>query len=202
MLVKNMKNKTKTSMILSTTIIGLLVVMLAPTDVFANHTPWIGSTLPNGDAELYFSCTSLNGMWVDYDWWSNCNTVKGEVQDAMSTFNGLGNGIDLTTSATHTDKIVYAMNLGSYSVLAEASYPHSPADFVRFNNMQHWSTSNGCDFANGYNLEYVANHELGHTVGLAHAAQSDNSMMVPNCDATKMSTVQSHDEAVLDALYP
>jgi len=120
----------------------------------------------------------------------------------MSTYNNLGNDIDLTTTSTHTDKIVYAQNMGSYSVLAAASYPHTSNGYVKFNNMQHWSTSNSCDFANGYNLEWVANHELGHTVGLGHQNNSgENSVMVPNC-ATSWSDVQSHDEAVLDSLYP
>ena len=82
-----MNNKTDTSTIFSSTIAAVLAVMLSPSDAFAS-TP-LYSRLPNGDAEFWFHCTSLNGLWVDYDWWSNCNTVKGEVQDAMSTYNGL-----------------------------------------------------------------------------------------------------------------
>jgi len=40
-----MNNKTKTSMILSTTTIALLAVMLTPTDAFANHTTLYGITI-------------------------------------------------------------------------------------------------------------------------------------------------------------
>ena len=139
---------------------------------------------------------------MDHDWWGNCNTVKSEVQDAMSTYNNLGNNIDLTTTSSHTEKIVYAQNMGIHGLLAEATFPYTSDGYIRFNNIFHWSTSNGCDDINGFNLEWIANHELGHTVGLYHPkTPGENSVMVPNC-ATSWSDVQSHDKAVLDDKYP
>jgi len=197
-----MNNKIKTSMILSTTVIALLAVMLAPSDAFANHTPWYGgSILPNGDAGMYFHCSTLNSLKVDGDTSNNCWKVTNEVEDSMSTYSNLGNDIDLTTTSTFTDHIVYAANLGSYTVLAEATYPSSTGDYVRYNTLMSFKTSGSCSWWSGYNLEWVANHELGHTVGLAHQNTSgENSVVVPNC-ASSWSTVQSHDDAVLDYKY-
>ena len=198
-----MKNEIKTSMILSTTIIALLAVMLVPNDAFAS-TPWYGgSGLTNGDAEFYFHYTSLNVMSVDGDSSSNYSKVKTEVQSAMTTYNNLGNDIDLTTTGSYGsgDYIVYSTDLGIFGPSAEATYPGG-SDYVRFNDWRDFGTSGSCSLWYAYNIEYLTNHEFGHTTGLLHAtSSSDTSTMVSSCDATKWSDVQSQDETVLDDKY-
>ena len=147
---------------------------------------------------MYYHCYSLDSLWVDYDWWDNCSTVKSEALASASTYNNGGNDIDIYTTSTWTDHGFYATNLGSYSVLVQATYPTIQQAYVRMNNLIHWSTSNACDFANGYNIEWLVNHEFGHTVGLKHT--TGTSVMVENCAST-WSTVQTHDDAVLDSKY-
>jgi hypothetical protein len=197
-----MYNKKITSMILSTTAFALLAITLTPNDAFANHTPWQGSTLPNGDADLYFHFTSLNTLSVDGDTTSNYSKVKTEVQQSMTRYNNLGNDIDLSTTSSFSsgDYTVYATNLGIFGDSAQATYPNQSGDYIRFNTSRDFGTSGSCTLWYAYNLEWLTNHEIGHTVGLAHASSSDNSVMVDSC-SSKWSNVQSHDDAVLDALY-
>ena len=129
-----MNNKTKTSMILSTTAITMLAVIFTPGAAFADHTPWYGGPiLPNGDAQFWFHCTSLDTMSVDGDRTNNCNKVKTEVQQSMSTYNNLGNSIDLTTSSSFVDYIVYATDLGAFGDSAQATFPNETGDYVRYN---------------------------------------------------------------------
>lgn len=197
-----MNNKTKTSMILSTTTIAILAIMLIPSDAFADHFPEPqGSTLPSGDAEFWFHCTSLDPLSVDGDTTSNCSKVKSEAEASMDTYNDLGNDIDLTTSATFVDYIIYATDLGLFGDSAQATYPSSTGDYVRYNTWRDWGTTGDCTLWYAYNLEMVTNHEFGHTVGLLHADSSDNSVMVDSCHATKWQTVQTHDDQTLDDLY-
>ncbi|PIY90180.1 MAG: hypothetical protein COY74_02900 [Nitrosopumilales archaeon CG_4_10_14_0_8_um_filter_34_8] len=200
-----MKNNTKTSMILSTTTIALLVVMLTPNAAFAS-TPWYGgSALPNGDAGFWFHCTSLNVLNVDGDTTDNCTKVQSKVGAAMVTYNNLGNSIDYYNTPTFTDHWVYATNLGLFGNSAEATYPNIDDGYVRFNNLRSFGTTGGCQTTLGityaYNLQWLSHHELGHSAGLLHAPQTDTSTMVPTCKST-WSTVQTQDDSVLDSHYP
>lgn len=201
----NMNNKTKTSVVLTTTTIVLLTVMFVPNHAFADGTPWYGGiALTNGDAGFWFQCSSLNSMDVDGDTTNNCNKVKSAVQDSMSTYNGLGNDIDLTTTSSFTDYLVYATNLGLFGPSAEATFPSSTGDYLRFNDHRALGTSGGCQnflgFNYAYNIEWLTNHEFGHTTGLAHHTTGHNSVMVEHC-ANSWSNVQSDDEFVLDNKY-
>ena len=202
-----MYNKTKTSMILSTTIITLLAVMLAPTQAFASDTPWYWpghDGLDNGEAGYWFHCTSLNPLSVDGDTTNNCNKVQGAVEDAMDNYNDLpNNDLDLTTTNSFTDKWVYATDLTFWGPSAQASYPHIDDGYVRFNDWRDFGTSGGCQkelwvtFA--YNLEWLSTHELGHSVGLLHH-NGHTSTMVDSCD-TLWAAIQADDEGTLDDKY-
>lgn len=202
-----MTSKTKTtSMILTTTTIALLAVVLTPIDVYANHTPWYGGpALTNSRADMYFH-SSLNNLSIDGST-NQFAKAKSSTEAAMTTYTNIPNSdlILATTSTYGTGKyVVYAGDLGFFGPSGEATYPDNPERYVRYNTQRSFGTTGGCSsffgYTYAYNLQWLANHELGHTAGLAHAQQSETSTMVPNCKST-WSTVQSHDAAVLQLVY-
>lgn len=200
-----MNKNIKTSMILTTSTIALLAIMFAPNQVFAHDTPWYGGAiLPSGYAGYWFHCTSLNPLSVDGDTTNNCSEVQGSVEDAMENYNDLsGNDLDLETTGSFTDKWVYATNLAPWGPSAEATYPNVDDGYVRFNNLRSFGTDGGCQTTLGivhaYNLEWLSNHELGHSVGLDHH-NGHTSVMVDSCDSL-WSAIQTDDEDTLDTKY-
>ncbi|MCE2507618.1 MAG: hypothetical protein J4F36_14355 [Nitrosopumilaceae archaeon] len=61
---KNMNNKTKTSMILTSTIVATIAMTMSLTPVYGIGHYYGGPTLPNGDADFYFHCSTLATMSV------------------------------------------------------------------------------------------------------------------------------------------
>jgi len=198
-----MINRLTTSVMLSIAVTITLAVTSVHVDVFA-QTPAVGGTLDNNRADLYFH-SSLNNLNIDGST-GQFTKAKRETQDAMSEWNSQTADVTLYTTNSYQggDHVVYAANLGLFGYSGQATYPNSDENYVRYNTWRHFGTSGGCNslfgFSYAYNLEWLANHELGHTVGLGHAPIGDDSVMVPYC-ASSMSEVQEQDAYTLDLIY-
>ena len=120
----------------------------------------------------------------------------------MQTYNGLGNTIDLNTTFTFGsgDYVVYALDLGPFGKTAQASFPNYSSNYVRFNDWRDFKTTGGCVLWWSEHIEWITNHEFGHTTGLTHVADGSPSTLVDNCAST-WSDVQPFDESVLDHHY-
>jgi len=122
-------------------------------------------------------------------------------------YNAYMNGVDLNNNDTCSgDRIeLGAQDLAEATYLAqltdwdETSNILSQADIDFNTDFTFYGDTNQC--YPYYDIEWVANHEIGHAVGLDHnEGWFANSVMVPNC-AGSWSTIQSDDSDALDTHY-
>jgi len=112
---------------------------------------------------------------------------------------GLSNSIDIGWfTGDHGDGSPFD---GPGGVLAHGFFPNdinpeTIAGDLHFDETETWSIGS----AGGIDIQYVALHELGHTLGLAHSADP-TAVMYPFYDGTQTATLQPDDIAGILALY-
>ena len=197
-----MNNKTKT-VILLPMITAMLSMAMLPVDVFA-HTPAHGGTLPGGNAAFYFD-SSLNDLNVNGQT-DQLSVVRNQVQSSMETYNDDPSDLNFSTTLSSGGNAytVRAESLTIFGYSAYASYPNDSVKELVFNTDRDFGTSYGCNpfywFGLAFELEWLANHELGHVAGLGHAHWNDGSVMRNTC-TSYWADIQQQDTTTLESLY-
>jgi hypothetical protein len=195
-------NTEKTTSIIAAT---AMILSIGLPNIFA-ETP-IADWYWDDDANICYLDTELNTLN-----WSGAGTgyatqIKARIANAVSTYNAYMNGVDLNNNDTCSgDRIeLGAQDLAEATYLAqltdwdETSNILSQADIDFNTDFTFYGDTNQC--YPYYDIEWVANHEIGHAVGLDHnEGWFANSVMVPNC-AGSWSTIQSDDSDALDTHY-
>jgi len=152
---------------------------------------------PSRKFALYGGSQVWNHTNITYSIGTGTGDITNEwdqVRSAMqvwSTFSGL---TFTQPSSGHVDIAMYFRNMGAGTLLAQASPPdNSEGTSVRFNDSQDWRN---------LNLVYVAAHELGHALGLAHSSVP-GALMYAGYDGTSPvpSPLPTDDRMAIGALY-
>lgn len=192
-----MNNKTKTSMILSTMMIALLAVMLAPNDAFASNVrPWEWS-----DTSQEYACTSSLDTITKTSNVSPCN----DLATSSSVWNGIS-GSTWSIAKLSTGWPVYAWTtLPSGEVGRTVIYfnldgtPNSA--YIAINKNLSWENSQLDIFSSGYDYRSATGHEFGHLAGMDHSTSTGSVMYDPLGADQVRRNPDNHDKTELANKY-
>lgn len=208
-----MNNKIITSL----TMCSLLNIMVIPSNVYGGagtSQDYYWKT----DPVICYQTTSLDNLSVDGST-SSGTSFETEFDKAVSMFNDAFSstttiGADSSSSCNASYVInVYSDTFTDTNALGyEASYTESTDSYafmqsdISFNTSVNWKTTGTTCSAFSTSsalIEYVANHELGHGVGLKHHVHTTvNSMMHTTCTPSTFDAIQTVDQTALDVNYP
>lgn len=207
-LINNMNDKIKTSLV-----IGMSMTVLLP---LIHAVYGDAGTVENyywqNNPGICYKTGDLNQMTVDGAT-SSGTSVETEFDKAVSMMNGaFSNSISISADSTANCNgsykiLVDADNLDDVGVLAQEYSNFSSTSMskshITFNTQGTWKTTGTSCTTTGTYIEYIANHELGHGVGLKHHEHNPiNSMMNPSCNSSTFDDLQTVDQTALDIKYP
>ena len=193
---------------------AVLIGTIGLTPAFADNPPykdlyWFNNA---GDPEICYLESELDNLTVDNNGTGHGQDVEDETDDARSAINSAVSGLTIAAednSCGYNYIEVGAKSL-NWGVMAQAQtvayyptpnlyqYAESELDFA---TGYEWEVeSNDCGIWNDKDIEWLANHELGHALSLGHHTGSDHSMMKNGC-TSKYQAVQSVDDAALEVRY-
>ena len=192
---------TKTSIIAITA----LMITIGLPSAFA-HTS-LETYYWNNNANVCYLETELNTLrWGPSGGTGAAEPIKQRIGIAVSTYNAYMDSVTLNNNDTCSgNRIEFgAQDLAmtylasEFTIFSGNTITRSDVDYNT--DFTFHGDSNQC--IPNYDVEWVANHELGHSVGLAHTTHHSppSSVMTPNCDGV-WSTIQSSDATALDTHY-
>lgn len=209
----NIKILTRT--ILMTTAFAFVIGTVSLIPTFADNPGYIHTTWfqYEGDPEMCYLESQLDDMTVDGSE-DNGDSVETAVEATRSHYNTKIDGLTIAgeeTSCSFNRIEVGAKNLGGYTLAQTqltAYYPNPNykqyAEMeIDFNTSYDWEINSlHCSIWDDKDVRWLANHEFGHALSLAHHTSwiLDHSMMYGFC-TDKWDAIQSVDEAALEARY-
>ena len=159
-----------------------------------------------------YDTTSLNLLTLDGST-SAGTSIETEVDKARTLMNGAQSSITISSDSSSNCTTAYRVDVISHDfdrtdLLAsesavQVSYDPSAklTSTIKFNSDITWKVGGtGCSITL-VNIEWVANHEFGHTMGLEHHTHDTaTSMMDEFCNA-KNSTLQTVDNTAMGIKY-
>lgn len=166
----------------------------------------------NGDPEVCYLESELDDMDVDGST-GNGDDVETAVELTRAEYNSEVNGLTIAaddSSCSYNRIEVGAKDLswnvlgqtaltaywccGNFGQYAEMEFDFNDTDYD-------WAiNNNACGWFDDKDVEWIANHEFGHTLSLAEHTGTDHSVMKGTC-TSQWSGVQSVDESALEARY-
>lgn len=209
-----MTNNNVNPKVLMTIIIGILVISIGITPVFAHNPPykddyWFNN---NGDPEICYLEYQLARLTVD-NGSGNYQDVEDEVDDARQAYNSKVSGLTIAAeddSCDYNRIEVGAKDLG-WGVMAQAVLTayyccswsvygqYAEQEFDLGTNYEWEVESDGCDWQVDKDIEWIANHELGHTLSLDHHSNGETTMSI-GCDSD-WGSIDSETDSALEARY-
>ncbi len=211
-------NNKKLSM---TIIITSAIIVISTIPVFAHNPPYKDVYWYSGaDPDICFLDSELQNVKInrhlntthrDQPYSNPVPFIKIEVNDALLNLNGAVPGLNMGNDGT---SCVYP-----YIVVGATDLPRSiigeTTNGVRYDDMAYKSStfnfdtgyhyqveSNACNWNNDKDIEWIANHELGHALSLnEHISIWDHSMMKDTC-STHYAYPTNKDISALKARYP
>lgn len=203
---------TETRRTIAFAIVAAALIGITSAPMALAHSGTVENYYWHNDTRMCYDSSSLDNMTVDGST-NNSSDVETEVDKSKDTFNNemnqvtllddawgcwLGDHVDVA-SANHANSNVLGWEVTHLDWFDNTEIDQSE---VRFNTDQDWGTnSNSCSVSD-LDIEWIMNHELGHSIGLKHHnhPSSPNSMMYEYCDS-KYAALQTVDDTAIDINY-
>jgi hypothetical protein len=201
----------------TTTTIALSVIIALAIGLFSNplvhaSAGTVESFWWKQDPGMCYNTSSLDDLTFDSST-GNGADVETVIELSRSMFNAEMNGITITGDnwlncfGLHFDIGSEDLTNTSWAAteftIVDAFDPaRITQSEIRFNTDHDWETdSNSCS-SSSLDLEWIANHEMGHGIGLKHHDHTPpESMMHWQCVSTQ-STLQTVDDTAINIRYP
>lgn len=168
-------------------------LMVASSIALASHYAFLPWSWKHQSA-VYWNVANLPSAWQDtfglaLQQWKQVPYVD------LSLY--LGSGNDLSMSSTLDPGVIGEFFENTCWYDSSSLCDGSEIKFSSNHNFSHGSTIS----PGTYDARWLALHELGHSVGLAHPSDSAQVMYISIAPATKKRTLQSGDKAGFQILY-
>jgi len=205
-------NKRKTTTI-ATFVLATFVLTMSIPYAFADNPPYKNNYWYDykGDPEVCYLESELDNMTVNGTT-NQGSAVIAAVELTRAEYNSKIDGLTIgavDSTCSYNNIKVGARSL-DFGIAAQAQLSayyccgnnHEYAGhFVDFNTDIGWKTNNDeCGFFDNKDIEWIANHEFGHALGLDHHSGGFHSVMGELCSSA-FAEVQPADKAALESLY-